>query len=47
MTSIKLPYGKEQVTLEVPNERLKAVLVSELHHYTPEGSQVDFTKAVT
>jgi len=44
MNSIKLPYGKEYVTLEVPEERLQAVLVSELHHYKPEMTQTELVR---
>lgn len=44
MAKIELPYGKEKVVLEVPNDRLQSVLVSELHHYTPEGSQIELVR---
>lgn len=44
MTNIKLPYGKEQVLLKVSEERLQSVLVSELHHYTPEVGQIDLVR---
>lgn len=44
MTSIKLPYGKEHVSLEINEERLNAVLVSELHHYKSEMSQTELVK---
>lgn len=45
MNSIKLPYGKEYVTLEVSEERLQAVLVSELHHYKPEMTQIELVRS--
>jgi len=32
MAKIELPYGKEYLEVEIPDERLNAVLVSELHH---------------
>lgn len=44
MAIVKLPYGKEFVDLEVAEDRLKGVLVSELHHYTPEAGQVELVK---
>ena len=33
MAQIKFPYGKEFLQLEIPESRLQAVLVSQLHHY--------------
>lgn len=33
MSIIQFPYGKEYLSIDIPNERLKATLVSELHHY--------------
>ncbi|ONI47719.1 lactate racemization operon protein LarA [Candidatus Epulonipiscium fishelsonii] len=42
--NIKLPYGKEFVDVEIPKERLNAVLVSELHHYKPEGTPAEIVK---
>ena len=44
MAVVKLPYGKEFVDLEVADDRLQAVLVSELHHYTPEAGQLELVK---
>lgn len=44
MNRIKLPYGKEYVTLEVSEDRLQAVLVSELHHYKPEMTQIELVR---
>ena len=44
MSVVKLPYGKEFVDLEVSDDRLQAVLVSELHHYKPEASQLELVK---
>ncbi|MBQ9968447.1 MAG: nickel-dependent lactate racemase [Oscillospiraceae bacterium] len=41
MPIIRFPYGKECLSLDIPAERLDAVLVSKLHHYkadrTPEA----------
>ena len=33
MADIKFPYGKAHMALDIPDDRLQAVLVSELHHY--------------
>lgn len=44
MSNIKLPYGKEFMDVEIPKERLNAVLVSEMHHYKPELSQENLVK---
>ena len=33
MAEIKFPYGKEYLTAHIPDDRLQAVLVSDLHHY--------------
>ncbi|MBE3102273.1 MAG: hypothetical protein IMZ47_08415 [Firmicutes bacterium] len=37
MANIELPYGKEYINVEIPDERLNAVLVSDMHHYKPEA----------
>lgn len=44
MANIKLPYGREQVEVQIPDERINAILVSDMHHYKPELSQVDLVK---
>ncbi|MFH5834762.1 nickel-dependent lactate racemase [Proteiniclasticum sp. C24MP] len=44
MTKIVLPYGKETLNAEIPDERISAVMVSEMHHYVPEKSQVELVK---
>lgn len=44
MANIKLPYGKEQIEVQIPDERINVVLVSDMHHYKPELSQVDLVK---
>ncbi|KJF28830.1 nickel-dependent lactate racemase [Clostridium aceticum] len=44
MTTIKLPYGKEHINVKIPEERLNAVLVSEMHEYKPELSQIEQVK---
>lgn len=44
MANIELPYGKEYINVEIPDERLNAVLVSDMHHYKPEADQVELVK---
>jgi nickel-dependent lactate racemase len=44
MTTVKLPYGKENLDVDIPDNRLNAVLVSELHHYKPELGQAELVK---
>ncbi len=44
MTKVNLPYGREQILVDIPEERLKAVLVSDMHHYKAELSQWDIVK---
>lgn len=44
MKQIKFPYGKEYMTASVSEERLQAVLVSDLHSYIPEKSQIELVK---
>jgi len=38
MANIRFPYGKEFLTAKIPEERLQAVLVSQLHHYKASAS---------
>lgn len=44
MATIKLPYGKEHIIAEIPDERLNAVLVSKLHNYKPNFSQEELVQ---
>ena len=44
MTRIELPYGKGTLTAEIPEERISAVMVSDMHHYKPEKSQVELVR---
>lgn len=44
MAHIELPYGKESVNVEIPEERLNAVLISDLHNYKPELNQVELVR---
>ena len=39
MPVIQFPYGKETLSIDIPQERLSAVLTSEMHDYKPELSQ--------
>ena len=44
MPNIRFPYGKEHLTLDIPENRLKGVLVSGMHEYTPEKSETDLVR---
>ena len=44
MTNIELPYGHEFLNAQIPQERLNAVLVSDMHHYKSKLSQVELVK---
>lgn len=44
MAVVKFPYGKEMVSLDIADDRLKAVLVSNLHHYKAEKGQAELVK---
>lgn len=44
MSNIKLPYGKEHLNVEIPDERINAILVSELHNYKPKLSQTELVQ---
>lgn len=44
MTIAELPYGKGSLEVSIPDERLNAVLVSELHHYKPDMDQAELVK---
>lgn len=44
MANIKLPYGKDFLDVNIPDERLNAVLVSDMHHYKAEMTQVEIVK---
>ncbi len=39
MQSIKLPYGRGYMDVEIPQNRLAGILESRAHHYTPEYDQ--------
>lgn len=39
MPSLKLPYGRGYMDVEIPDNRLVGVLESHAHHYTPENNQ--------
>ena len=44
MTVIELPYGKESLSFEVPDERLSAVLSSQMHDVHPSLSQEELVR---
>jgi len=39
MSVIKFPYGKEMLSLDIPDEKLNGILVSKLHDYHTEKTQ--------
>ena len=41
---VNFPYGKEQLSLDIPESRLQGVLVSNLHHYTPKAAPLDLVE---
>ncbi|MDF2677575.1 MAG: lactate racemization operon protein LarA [Bacillota bacterium] len=44
MANVKLPYGKSFLDAEISDERLNAILVSDMHHYKPELSQEELVQ---
>ena len=36
--NLSFPYGKEFLKIDIPDERLKGVIVSNLHHYTTKNT---------
>jgi nickel-dependent lactate racemase len=45
MAKIKIPYGKTHLEAEIPDNRLAGVLVSQAHHFRPEGSEEELVRA--
>jgi len=41
---VSFPYGKEYLSLDIPESRLQGVLVSNLHHYTPKASPIELVE---
>lgn len=41
---LAFPYGKETLKIDVADDRLQGVLVSNLHHYTAEKSQLELVE---
>ncbi|MHC6203191.1 nickel-dependent lactate racemase [Breznakiellaceae bacterium SP9] len=44
MPTIAFPYGKETLTLNIPDNRFKGELVSQMHHYKAQASQDELVK---
>ncbi len=44
MTTVRFPYGREHISVDIPSERLTGVLASELHDYKPELSQDELVR---
>jgi len=39
MSVFALPFGKDKISVSIPNEQIKAVLTSKIHSYSPLGSE--------
>lgn len=44
MANIKLPYGKGFLEVEIPDERLNAILESDINKYKPELDEMDLVR---
>ena len=44
MAKIELPYGQKTINCNIPDDRLKGVLTSQIHDYTPEHSPVEIVQ---
>ena len=44
MPKIRLPYRKKSITIDIPEERLKDILVSKINKYSTEESEEDIVK---
>ncbi|MCY6958930.1 nickel-dependent lactate racemase [Clostridium brassicae] len=44
MLKFDLPYGKGQMKINVPNDRVAGVLVSKAHHFKPEGTEEEIVR---
>lgn len=44
MSVVQFPYGKENLSIDIPDDRLQAVLTSEMHHYKPQVSQEELVR---
>lgn len=42
--NIKLPYGKEHLSLNISDDKINGILESEIHHYKREMSQTEIVK---
>ena len=44
MATVKIPYAKRMIKLELPDERLLGVLASKAHDYVPEAGETDLVR---
>ena len=44
MAVVHFPYGKENISMELPDRQLQGVLVSNLHHYTAEKPELELVR---
>ncbi len=44
MTKVEFLYGKGSISLDIPAERLRGILLSKAHDFKPEGSESDIVR---
>lgn len=44
MTKYHLPYGRDNMEVDIPEERVSAVMLSQMHYYKPELSQEELVR---
>lgn len=44
MVNLELPYGRENLVLELPDEKIAGILVSKAHHYKKTGNETEIVK---
>ena len=44
MARFTLPYGKEQIAADIPDERLHAVLRGKMHEYLPPAAPAELVR---
>lgn len=44
MIKVKLPYGKKNITIDIPKDRLEGILISQVHKYNVQDSEEEVVK---
>lgn len=44
MSNIKLPYGKEKLSINIPDDRLAGLLVSKANSYVAKKDEISLVK---